>query len=574
MVTNSAQPYALRVGRHAEAGPAGLPQGSACLALLPSPGGQNPLGLEAVLAVAECPPGSADSAATRLLSVLQIALRGAPRNTPDLPTTLGAILTELLLRHGGAGAGGPVASVTCIVVRQNRYHLAHAGSCRAYLCRGGFMRRLTQVRLLPAPEATGDGPGRSLIQTASGELADGDGLLICSQGIHQRVDAPALSEMLCRLHDPEAATAEIAKAASSAGGGAIALLSAGMGPALASRLRPFPGAPAAEPSPQAAVADPAPSAVPAAPTSAGGAPTAGVGPRAGASASGPAPTGASGRIVLRRPESSSRGAALAAMAFGGALFGVLAGIIVMAVVWRWMAPGVAVRASLPALANTGTSPIPVTIQFTEPGSGATGTATVNPAPVSPYGPSATVPAPQYASATYGSAAVTPPVRRFGPAGSDATQQFPSPYAAPSGPSESPPPLHLLADGMSNEVGVTLALDVRANQVLLATNQGALWTRGLGAPVPPGQPLRVPAGTVPSDVARVANGSDASVPSSHLYLISRGQIARSLPPHRIRDMASGRPVFMPALSPGDYELAWAPNGSRGNSFASFQVQGLR
>jgi len=107
--------------------------------------------------------------------------------------SLETICTELnqdaRQRHSGF-----VATLTAAVVHGRHLHLAHVGDCRAWLVRGGKSRRLTQDHTWDHPDL------RAALHRAFGldesvrpdllalELAEGDVLVVASDGIHKELE--------------------------------------------------------------------------------------------------------------------------------------------------------------------------------------------------------------------------------------------------------------------------------------------------------------------------------------------------------------------------------------------------
>jgi protein phosphatase len=119
-------------------------------------------------------------------------------------------------------------------------YIAHAGDSRAYLFRGGDLERLTSdhtlVQMLVdggqlSSEAARHHPRRHVVMNVVGgprpglyaelhkvALADGDVILICSDGLTEPVDEPALAEALARHPKPDDTARELIRLALDGGG--------------------------------------------------------------------------------------------------------------------------------------------------------------------------------------------------------------------------------------------------------------------------------------------------------------------------------------------------------------------
>ncbi|MDQ6892794.1 MAG: Stp1/IreP family PP2C-type Ser/Thr phosphatase [Acidobacteriota bacterium] len=109
---------------------------------------------------------------------------------------------------------GMATTLTAAIVCRNRAVLAHVGDSRAYVLRRGVIRQVTRdqsfVQSLVASgalseEEARDSPYRNVILQAIGrkkqvevaldaiELEDGDGLLLCTDGLSEKVKPPELA---------------------------------------------------------------------------------------------------------------------------------------------------------------------------------------------------------------------------------------------------------------------------------------------------------------------------------------------------------------------------------------------
>jgi protein phosphatase len=118
--------------------------------------------------------------------------------------------------------------------------IVHVGDCRGYLLRGGRLQRLTSDHTLTAelvrrgaldPRAAAEHPYRHVITNCVGgtepgvsveahkvDLAAGDVLLLCSDGLTDMVDDAALQGVLSAEPDPRAACERLVARANEAGG--------------------------------------------------------------------------------------------------------------------------------------------------------------------------------------------------------------------------------------------------------------------------------------------------------------------------------------------------------------------
>jgi serine/threonine protein phosphatase PrpC len=180
------------------------------------------LALAAMETIAEEPVPDGDTA-PRLAEVVREANRVVLQRAGSDPALsgMGTTLTAVL-----AGSGG-------------RIHVAHVGDSRAYLLRGGEMSQLTRdqtvvQRLVDegriSPEEAEIHPQRSILTNALGvdrdievdeasyELAEGDRLLLCSDGLSGMVSEADIKRILVENEDPQAACDALVEAANQAGG--------------------------------------------------------------------------------------------------------------------------------------------------------------------------------------------------------------------------------------------------------------------------------------------------------------------------------------------------------------------
>jgi PPM family protein phosphatase len=133
---------------------------------------------------------------------------------------------------------GMGATLTAVVVLGRRLVYAHVGDCRCYLLRDGFLKILTSDQSL-AEELVRRGvvqrdtaayaARRSVLTRVVGQagplvpdsevvdLARGDRLLLCSDGLHGPVDDGTIREILSEAPDPDSAAERLIEAAKSRG---------------------------------------------------------------------------------------------------------------------------------------------------------------------------------------------------------------------------------------------------------------------------------------------------------------------------------------------------------------------
>lgn len=134
---------------------------------------------------------------------------------------------------------GMGTTCTLALIEDGSLHIAHVGDSRAYLLRSGDLTQLTEDHTLVsrmvqegrlAPEEAERHPQRSIITRALGAdsdvtvdeitmpLAEGDRILLCSDGLTSMIDAGTVHDILARQPNPEAAVDELVERALDAGG--------------------------------------------------------------------------------------------------------------------------------------------------------------------------------------------------------------------------------------------------------------------------------------------------------------------------------------------------------------------
>ena len=134
---------------------------------------------------------------------------------------------------------GMGTTLTAALVDGNRVHLVHVGDSRAYLLRGGELTQLTEDHTLVhrmvmegeiSQEEAETHPHRSILTRALGvdqsvqvdegdvEVAPGDRLLLCTDGLTGMVPEGQIREILVDAADPQEAVERLVKVANRAGG--------------------------------------------------------------------------------------------------------------------------------------------------------------------------------------------------------------------------------------------------------------------------------------------------------------------------------------------------------------------
>ncbi|RKT55174.1 PP2C family protein-serine/threonine phosphatase [Saccharothrix australiensis] len=171
--------------------------------------------------------GLADAAATAQ-AVVDLLPRGAcaraaASDGPDATRRVTEVLAELNERvRAGArtGPGTTGAAIALVLVRGGRALVAHLGDSRVYLARDGRVRRLTEDHASDGHLTRFVGmPGAVVPGVSVHELAAGDRVLLCTDGLTNSVDDHALGVLLTSAGGLESACARLVDAA--ARGGAV-----------------------------------------------------------------------------------------------------------------------------------------------------------------------------------------------------------------------------------------------------------------------------------------------------------------------------------------------------------------
>lgn len=134
---------------------------------------------------------------------------------------------------------GMGTTCTLALLGDDTAQIAHVGDSRAYLFRDGSLKQVTQDHTLVGrlvregklrPEEAERHPQRSIITRALGvdeqvdvdlmsvELADGDRLLLCSDGLSAMISSSDIEEVLRAHEDPQSAAENLVEKANEAGG--------------------------------------------------------------------------------------------------------------------------------------------------------------------------------------------------------------------------------------------------------------------------------------------------------------------------------------------------------------------
>ena len=134
---------------------------------------------------------------------------------------------------------GMGTTCTLLMLDSSKAHFAHVGDSRAYLLRGGTLTQITEDHTLVgrmvkegrlAAEDAERHPQRSIVTRALGvdsevevdlmsvDVADGDRILICSDGLSSMLDFETIATILNDQPDPQMAAEHLVDAANDAGG--------------------------------------------------------------------------------------------------------------------------------------------------------------------------------------------------------------------------------------------------------------------------------------------------------------------------------------------------------------------
>ncbi len=142
------------------------------------------------------------------------------------------------VRSLGAGGGGPATTLTLAVVVGDRAYVGHVGDSRAYHLRGDRLRQITRDQTMGdfltdegvlTPEQARAGGLDNMLASAIGgpemlpaisllDLAAGDALLLCTDGLVKHVSDDAIRAVLAAGRPPEQACRALVDAALAGGG--------------------------------------------------------------------------------------------------------------------------------------------------------------------------------------------------------------------------------------------------------------------------------------------------------------------------------------------------------------------
>lgn len=135
--------------------------------------------------------------------------------------TVIAALNRWLLAHTAKSreSAGMATTLSALVLRGRRYHLAHVGDSRIYRLRGATLERLTTDHIWEHPEldsvlsrAVGLDAHLS-VDYADGELELGDVFALVTDGVWHELGDAGIRDILTATPDPEAAATRLATAA-------------------------------------------------------------------------------------------------------------------------------------------------------------------------------------------------------------------------------------------------------------------------------------------------------------------------------------------------------------------------
>lgn len=198
---------------------------------------------EPVYAVADGMGGhiAGDVASATAVDVISDGLRTSPpADGPALADLVGrandAIWEKARSDQSLRGMG---TTCTLLMIDDDIAHIAHVGDSRAYLLRDGTLRQLTEDHTLVermvrehrlSAEEAANHPQRNIITRALGidahvqvdvlqeRLAEGDRILLTSDGLTSMVEPPEIEAVLREQDDPQSAADRLVEMANAAGG--------------------------------------------------------------------------------------------------------------------------------------------------------------------------------------------------------------------------------------------------------------------------------------------------------------------------------------------------------------------
>lgn len=104
---------------------------------------------------------------------------------------------------------GLIASLSVVVFRRGRFHLAHVGDTRIYRVREGACKQITTDHVWPrhdmrhVPKRAMGLDGHIVVDYADGDLRSGDRFALLSDGVWEVLGEPALASLLIGEPDPQ-----------------------------------------------------------------------------------------------------------------------------------------------------------------------------------------------------------------------------------------------------------------------------------------------------------------------------------------------------------------------------------
>ena len=512
MPTSVAAPHSLRIGQHV-AGYGNRCEGR-CLAQRFDRSQNFEWDVESVLAVADDRSGHGQ----RALETLDQIIREASERQEPLDELGPDLLRRLRqrLEMQGDGSSTSHSGLTVALVGGGRFFVIKDSPAPAFLFRGGVLLSLpgrnTDVphpsRYALTPPNGGEPvpvtPVLSDLSTwTSGELEDGDALVVCSQALLECREEADITRALLQSSSPRMAAGRLAEEAHQRGvdGVVVTALFAGMNPtSVPPRSEPTP-----QPQPVLATAFQAPTVAPQ-----------------------PAAVSAATPATVNEPLRTPWIAALAGLA--GASIGIAIGVVIAVSLLRPEAP-----TPTPSSTERMLLPGPAPAPSTQPASSSyysqpnvnSGPASGNAGYQQPnQGASAPVVRPQ-----------TNPIRP-GPVNVS---------GLPPVTQSSTPPRHAIASGMTTKVQVTLYYDQRSGLIIMTANQGVLYTQDA--------PLGVPAGEFVAADPGAALRRKVEDPQAELHFTADDQVAARIQGEDFRKLLAGIPIAVPDLAPSEYKLSW-------------------
>jgi protein phosphatase len=193
-----------------------------------------------LLAVADGMGGAQAGEVAASVAVQSLEALAADVNADDLQAAIEAANREIRsMAEANPAQAGMGTTLTAMLLRDGRAKIVHVGDSRAYLLRGGELRRLTEDHSLVnelvrrgelAPEDAERHPHRNVITRALGaepvvevdrvevELADGDVLLLCTDGLTAYVPESVVRETVATAPGLQDAADALIGRANAAGG--------------------------------------------------------------------------------------------------------------------------------------------------------------------------------------------------------------------------------------------------------------------------------------------------------------------------------------------------------------------